>query len=112
MRRSLPIRAALAGASLAAVAFALVGPARAAVCEIPRALLCPGCASDIRVLVTPAGHCRVSFTPGGSEAPLRLTVTTSPPARRLARAAPASPRLWRPGLSERCFTAGGRRYCE
>ena len=103
-------RAAFAGALLSAAV--LAGPAAAATCEIPRALLCAGCASDIRVVVTPAGQCRVSFTPGGGEGPLRLNVTTAAPARTFARVAPASLRPWRPGLSDRCFMAGGRRYCE
>jgi hypothetical protein len=38
--------------------------AGAVVCNVPRALLCDGCASGIVVSFMPTGNCRIAFTPG------------------------------------------------
>ena len=85
--------------------------AQAASCEIPRALLCEGCASAITVTITPAGACRIAFTPGGGAGPLRLQVQTAPWRRVVAAASPRPP-VWRAAPGQRCFIAGMRQYCE
>lgn len=87
--------------------------ARATSCEIPRALLCEGCASAITVTVAPGGGCRIAFTPGGGAGALRLKVLRAAPALR-RHYAPVSRRVapWRPAVGSRCFMAGMRQYCE
>lgn len=113
----------MSGRAALAALLACLAPAaaRAASCEIPRALLCEGCASALTVTITPAGGCRIAFTPGGDAGPLRLEVrrlptsrasTLRPSWRRVATVASRRATLWRPAAGPRCFTAGLRRYCE
>jgi hypothetical protein len=99
---------------LALVSWAPAG-ARAYTCNVPRAMLCEGCAHDIVITLTAAGGCRVSFTPAdgaspsGRVLPLRFEVI-APLARTLR------PRLARPisvtPAATRCFSFNGNNYCE
>jgi hypothetical protein len=88
-------------------------------CKVPLAVLCPGCATDVRIALQPDGGCRVDFTPSsvGASASAAGSVTLqiqSPQptyrrgvyarARRLAATAPVA----RGG----CFVFNGRHYCE
>ncbi|MBL8588763.1 MAG: hypothetical protein JNK46_09565 [Methylobacteriaceae bacterium] len=107
MHRGFARAAATAALLLAA------GAAQAAVCDIPRALLCEGCASAIRVAVTPGGQCRITFTPGGTAQSLRLDIVREAAPRRAASQRwrrPVAARLAPAG--GRCFVAADRRYCE
>ena len=83
------------------------------VCNIPHALLCDGCASQVSITLVQGGTCRISFTPAAAGAPAGATsfsfhvltpaVVAARP--RPAAAAPAAP-------SSKCFVFNGNQYCE
>ncbi len=88
------------------------------VCNIPRALLCEGCASQIAITLIRGGTCRISYTPGApgtaptSGTPFSFYVQTPavgaeprPAARPRPVAAPAAPR-------SKCFVFNNNQYCE
>jgi hypothetical protein len=95
-------------------------PAVAAVCHVPAAVLCEGCAERLSIRVTPGGACRITFTaPASPEATaaakfVDINVEAEParPARRrasrLSDAKPEAP--FRPQAG--CFVFNGRRFCE
>jgi hypothetical protein len=97
---------------------ALFGTAEAGsvVCNLPRALLCEGCASGIVVSFTPANGCRIAFTPGtaapASEGVVPMTFVFGAPSNsgwtKRLRAAPAPAVTGR----DRCLVFNGNQYCE
>ncbi len=93
-------------------------------CRVPRALLCPGCASQIVVSLQPGGGCRISFSP---EAPAptsasseQLEFRVEGPPVVVTRMAPRGALTWRarrvaqakPAPSRRCFVFNAQEYCE
>jgi hypothetical protein len=90
--------------------------AATAYCNLPRALLCEGCASGIVVTLTPGGSCRVAFTPGTagptSEGAVPVTFVFSAPWRaRQTRHLTTRPSPTVSG-SSRCLVYNGNQYCE
>lgn len=91
----------------------------AVICQIPRSLLCEGCASELQISIR-RGSCRVSFnasqsSPGSliGTVSLRVVQETPAPAPRRLRRAPRTAEVPRgPGTGARCFHFAGRRYCE
>ena len=87
-----------------------------AVCNVPRALLCDGCATAIVVRITPRYGCRVAFTPGTAtqtwEGAVPITFVYGAPSERAwtkrLRAAPAPDAAGR----GRCLVFNGNQYCE
>jgi hypothetical protein len=87
-----------------------------AVCNVPRALLCDGCATTIVVRITPRYGCRVTFTPGtaapASEGVVPMTFVFGAPSERggtkRLRAALAPDVAGR----GRCLVFNGNQYCE
>ena len=117
----------IAAAFLAALGMtAVTSPARSGnyVCNIPRALLCEGCASQVAITLVRGGGCRVAFTPGvaGSapttQATFNFVVQTpavgkqwAPAVKRVSAArAPQSAAAAAPRA--RCFVFNGNQYCE
>jgi hypothetical protein len=90
--------------------------AGAVICNVPRALLCYGCASGIVVSFMPAGSCRIAFTPGTaaptSEGVVPITFVFGAPPRtpwvNRPKAAPAPPASGR----DHCLVFNGNQYCE
>ena len=87
-------------------------------CTLPRALLCENCANSVAITLTPAGNCRVTFTPGvaASAETGRQTfvfnVETPPALRRRTWQAG-----WRPPQRAstppgKCFVFNNTQYCE
>jgi hypothetical protein len=112
--------AILTVAALAAASGAIlpISAARAGgyVCNIPRALLCDGCASHVAITLVRGGTCRVGFTPVApgsaptSTASFSFTVQTPaaeprPAAKRRAPAATAAP-------GSKCFIFNNIQHCE
>ena len=91
-----------------------------AVCHVPAAVLCEGCAERLSIRVTPGGACRITFTAPASPAStatakfVDINVEAEParPARhrapRLSDAKPEGPLHPQAG----CFIFNGRRFCE
>ena len=88
------------------------------VCNIPRALLCDGCASQIAITLVRGGTCRVSFAPvAPATAPTSATsfsfyvqtpaisAEPRPVAKARPPAATAAPR-------SKCFIFKNNQYCE
>lgn len=84
-------------------------------CDVPRALLCQGCAQALSISLAPDGSCRITFTPSGEASPsaqalpFRFEVFTPAPRPLRARVA------WRPrppASSGKCFVFNGNQYCE
>ena len=111
-----------AGVLAAAVLIGIIAcrPAMAAVCHVPAAVLCEGCAERLSIRVTPGGACRITFTAPASPAStatakfVDINVEAEParPARhrapRLSDAKPEGPLHPQAG----CFIFNGRRFCE
>jgi hypothetical protein len=111
------LRLALPLAVIGLALFATPALCRVYVCQVPRALLCKGCARDISIALALDGACRVSFTPGEQmgrarrSPPLRLVVKTqSGLARRAHVFSTAAHAYALP--SGRCFLFNGSQYCE
>jgi hypothetical protein len=114
----------LIGAS--ALAACLAAPAAKAggySCQVPRALLCEGCASQIAIALQPGGACRISFTPASassaptpspSSAAFEFRVETAPIAAPRPRRSWRAPRLalLHPPTNPRCFVFNAHEYCE
>ena len=88
-------------------------------CQVPLAVLCPGCATNVTITLQPRGSCRVSFSPatGGASPPPSGAVTLqietpAPQGRRgvFSRARHAGRLLQTSGRP--CFTFNGNQYCE
>jgi hypothetical protein len=102
------------------IGIAMCRPAVAAVCHVPAAVLCEGCAERLSIRVTPGGACRITFTAPASPAStatakfVDINVEAEParPARhrapRLSDAKPEGPLHPQAG----CFIFNGRRFCE
>jgi len=109
---------------------ASAGEARAYSCDVPRALLCEGCASEIMISLLADGRCRVGFTssaapvtaPAVGEERFSFRVDVAPP--YVVSRRPTSG-YWRAGLTvhrrplaaltsprARCFVFNGNSYCE
>jgi hypothetical protein len=105
---------------------ATAAPSASYACNVPRALLCEGCASQIQVTLLPGGACRVSFTtpatssggaPVGQEA---ISFHIEAPVVRMG-AMRRRPAPWRLAAAQRrrpvpvqarCFHFNGNEYCE
>jgi hypothetical protein len=90
-------------------------------CNVPRALLCEGCASEVAITLLPSGACRVSFTPppvAGAAAPagqrfsFSVETYSAPAVRRRIWRANATPRPLTNGGHGQCFVFNGNQYCE
>ena len=90
-------------------------------CNVPRALLCEGCASEVAITLLPSGACRVSFTPPsttGAAAPaaqrfsFSVETYSAPAVRRRIWRASATPRPMTSGGHGQCFVFNGSQYCE
>jgi hypothetical protein len=93
-------------------------------CRVPRALLCPGCASQIVVSLQSGGGCRISFTPetpsASNASAEQLEFRVEAPPVVVTRIAPRGALAWRarrvavtkPAPSRRCFVFNGQEYCE
>ena len=105
-----------------AVAIALVGAplgtsvAATAVCALPRALLCEGCASGIVVTLTRAGGCRIAFTPGtaapAAEGVAPITFVYGAPSERGWTKRPRAASAPDVAGRGRCLVFNGNQYCE
>jgi hypothetical protein len=113
-----------AGMLRALSGLAFMGDAEAGqyTCEVPVAVLCQGCATDISIALQARGGCRVSFTPAPTAAAAQLSGAVSvriwtPNAPNAAayrhkvayRGRVASSR---PSSKESCFSFNGQQYCE
>lgn len=89
-------------------------------CQVPLAVLCQGCATDVTVTLQPRGGCRVSFSPApGAASPavsgavtLQIQTPAAPQARRgvYSRAHYAA-RPLQPSRGA-CFAFNSHEYCE
>jgi len=101
---------------------AATSPARSGsyVCNVPRALLCEGCASQVTITLVRGGGCRVAFTPGApssapTQTPFNFVVQTPAVATQLAPAVKRIGAARAPAAAAprgRCFTFNSNRYCE
>ncbi len=118
IRRAAILTVAALGAALGSTVPASLARAGDYVCNIPRALLCDGCASQVEVTLVRGGTCRISFTPvAPGIAPTSATafsfhvqtpaVGGAPrvAARPRQPAATAAPR-------QKCFIFNNNQYCE
>jgi hypothetical protein len=109
-------------AGLAGLAFVCGAAAGQYNCEVPVAVLCQGCATDVSIALQSRGGCRVSFTPASTAAASQLTGAVSfriwtPNASSVAafrhkvayRGRVASSRS---SPKESCFSFNGQQYCE
>ncbi len=88
-------------------------------CQVPLAVLCQGCASDVTITLQPRGGCRVSFSPApGAASPsvsgaVTLQIQTpAPPVRRgIYSRAHYAARPFQPSRGA-CFAFNGHQYCE
>jgi hypothetical protein len=95
-------------------------PAVAAVCRVPAAILCEGCAERLSIRIAPGGTCRISFSPATSPEQTGATkfvdINIEAEAPRAEIHHVSAPRLsvgTRPGrASPACFVFNGRRFCE
>jgi hypothetical protein len=104
--------------------FALVRGAAAGQynCEVPVAVLCQGCATDVSIALQADGGCRVSFNPASAAQGAQLAGAVS--FRIWAPNAPSAPAFRRrvayrnrvaasrPSSRGACFTFNGQQYCE
>lgn len=90
-------------------------------CEVPRALLCDGCASHIAIALQPGGACRVSFTPASvnlqtpSHEPERVEFQVQAPQpvqRHISFRRQQTAVFAKPASSRRCFVFNAAEYCE
>jgi hypothetical protein len=114
------VKAGLVAAALIGIAWS--GPAAAAVCRVPAALLCEGCVERLSIRVTADGRCRVSFSSATSPEQTEtdkfvdINVETAAPRATIHRV--NAPHLWpiRHAVPLRalpaCFVFNGRRFCE
>lgn len=106
-------------------AFALAGivawcqPAAAAVCRVPAAVLCEGCAEKLSIRIAHGGACRISFTPAtppeqaGSAKFVDITIETETPRPTMHRVSMPHLSIVRHAAPLRaCFVFNGRRFCE
>jgi hypothetical protein len=107
---------------LAGLAFVRGAPAGQYNCEVPVAVLCQGCATDVSISLQARGGCRVSFTPASSAAAaqlagavsFRISTPSTPNAPAFRRRASyrthvaASPQ----SSNGACFSFNGQQYCE
>jgi hypothetical protein len=105
-------------------ALASIESASAAMCNIPAALLCEGCAEHVSIRVNLNGVCRISFTPGdgstsdGSGKSVRMEIEIDRPKARVLgsiktrRQQSVVNQLLRKDVSASCFQFNGRRFCE
>ena len=122
LRVKLMAKKFIVAALLAFLAPSGIADAGEVMCNVPRALLCDGCASAIVVSFTPAGTCRIAFTPGTSAptsegiVPVTFVFDAPPQTRWLSRpkAPLAQPAPFTPpaGGRDRCLVFNGYRYCE
>jgi hypothetical protein len=114
-------RIALLGvAALGVLPFA--GSALSAVCHVPAAVLCEGCAESLSVRIARNGSCRISFTPApaagnvGSGKFVDIDIEAEPHRALLHRSNEVRPPVTnRPvplRASAACFVFNGRRFCE
>lgn len=99
----------------------LTAPAHAAICHIPAAVLCEGCATQLTVRVNHDGSCRISFTAteatpitGGKVVDIKVETDAprTPAHRPGASRLRVAKQLALPRASAPCFVFTGRRYCE
>ena len=89
-------------------------------CQVPLAVLCPGCAAAVTIALDPRGGCRVSFTPAPGAASssvsgvVTLQIETPPPAPPRRGVYSRARHAARPLQSSRgaCFLFNGHQYCE
>ncbi len=118
IRRAAILTVAALGAALGSTVPASLARAGDYVCNIPRALLCDGCASQVAITLVRGGTCRVSFTPvAPGTAPTSATsfsfyvqtpavaAEPRPAAKPRQPAAAAAPR-------SKCFVFNNNQYCE
>ena len=118
IRRAAILTVAALGAALGSTVPASLARAGDYVCNIPRALLCDGCASQVAITLVRGGTCRISFTPvAPGIAPTSATAFSfyvqtpavgaepRPAARPRQPAATAAPR-------SKCFVFNNNQYCE
>jgi hypothetical protein len=108
-------------AGLAGLAFVCGAAAGQYNCEVPVAVLCQGCATDVSIALQAHGECRVSFNPASTATAAQLTGainlriwapnTPSAPAfrRKVAYRSPVAPP---PRARGACFLFNGQQYCE
>jgi len=96
-------------------------PAAAAVCRIPAAVLCEGCAEKLSIRIAPGGACRISFTPAtppdqvGSAKFVDINVEPEPPRPTIHRVNAPHLSIVRhatPSRASACFVFNSRRFCE
>jgi hypothetical protein len=123
MRRRMTLARKAAAVVVAPLLVASAADAGGAIyhCNVPRALLCVGCANEVAITLLPSGSCRVSFNPPpttGAAAPagqrFSFSVETynAPAVRRRVWRASATPRLLTNGGHTQCFVFNGNQYCE
>jgi hypothetical protein len=91
-------------------------------CDIPRALLCEGCASHIAIALQSGGNCRVSFTPanvslqtpshGPEQLEFQVESAPQPAYRRPAARRQQGTRFAKSLSARRCFVFNASEYCE
>jgi hypothetical protein len=90
-------------------------------CDVPRALLCDGCASHIAIALQPGGACRISFSPASvnlqtpSHEPERVEFQVQAPQpvqRHIAFRRQQTAVFAKPSPSRRCFVFNAAEYCE
>jgi hypothetical protein len=91
------------------------------VCNVPRALLCEGCASQMTITLVRGGGCRVAFTPGApggapaAQTPFNFVVQTPAVATQRPYAVKRVSAAQAPAAAAprgRCFVFNGNQYCE
>jgi hypothetical protein len=112
--------AILAGAA-AVVLFASPAWPTEYFCEVPRALLCDGCASHIAIALQPGGACRISFssasvnlqTPSRESERVEFQVQAPQPVQRhISFRRQQTAVFAKPSSSRRCFVFNAAEYCE
>jgi hypothetical protein len=114
-------RAILAGA-IAAVFLASPAWSTEYLCEVPRALLCDGCASHIAIALQPGGNCRISFTPASVDpqtpsheserVEFQVQLAPQPIQHRVAFRRQQTAVFAKSSPSRRCFVFNASEYCE
>jgi hypothetical protein len=96
-------------------------PAVAAVCRVPAAVLCEGCAEKLSIRIAPGGACRISFTPAtppdqvGSAKFVDINIEPEPPRPTMHRVSTPHLSIARhagPSRAPACFVFNSRRFCE
>jgi hypothetical protein len=108
--------------ALAGLAALSAGAADARTCQIPRALLCEGCADQLTITLARNGRCIVSFSPlsspstSATDGRLTVRIIVAPrihtARRRSLRRHFAQPTVAIAPAGPRCFIFNERRYCE